>query len=267
MKRISFTIFNQKSFLTRSVLAISLLSMLSSCSWITSRRSLFGDTSEDKKDEVTGSSVSKAQYDDLLKRYEALMREKKINNVQSPNDANQLANQLENQAVDPSQIVDALNKVPEGAVLAETVDVFDKAQGSNQTAESSSALNSTTPIIQGKQVIDSSMMEDQITKIRKAAVLVGENKFDNALTIIKELEKSPIRQIVVRSKYLLGEILFRQGEYDLSMQIYEEVINKNAFSGLVIKTLGRLIVCAEKLKLNAKKEKYYSILHDFFERA
>ena len=64
----------------------------------------------------------------------------------------------------------------------------------------------------------------------------------------------------------MGEILFSQGEYDLSLQIFEEILERHAFSGLVIKTLGRLIVCSEKLKLVGKQEKYYSILHDFFEQ-
>ena len=49
------------------------------------------------------------------------------------------------------------------------------------------------------------------------------------------------------------------------MQIFEEIIEKDAFSGTVIKALGRLIVCSEKLKLEKKKERYYSLLHDFFE--
>jgi hypothetical protein len=62
-------------------------------------------------------------------------------------------------------------------------------------------------------------------------------------------------------------MLFRQGEFDLSMQVFEEIITKYAFSGVVIKTLGRLIVCSERLKLAKKREQYFSILHDFFESA
>ena len=82
---------------------------------------------------------------------------------------------------------------------------------------------------------------------------------------MRPLEKSPVKQLMVWSKYLIGEILFKQNEFDLAMQVFEEIINKHAFSGLVIKSLGRLIVCSEKLKLTKKKEQYYSLLHDFFE--
>ena len=50
------------------------------------------------------------------------------------------------------------------------------------------------------------------------------------------------------------------------MQVYEEILQKDAFSGLVLKTLGRLVVCSTKLKLKKKEEQYYSVLHDFFEQ-
>ena len=83
--------------------------------------------------------------------------------------------------------------------------------------------------------------------------------------ILKELEGSKEKQIVVRAKMMLGDLLFNQGEYDLSSQVYEEIIGKYAFSGFVIKALGKLVVCSEKLKQPEKQAKYYSLLHDFFE--
>ena len=91
------------------------------------------------------------------------------------------------------------------------------------------------------------------------------NKFDAALTELKKIEKSKVKQVRVRARFSIGEIMFRQGEYDLAMQIYEEILQQDAFSGIVIKTLGRLIVCSEKLKLKKKQEQYYSMLYNFFE--
>ncbi len=79
------------------------------------------------------------------------------------------------------------------------------------------------------------------------------------------LEHSKVRQIAVQAKYYIGMILFKQSEFDLSMQLFEEIIRKDAFSGVVLKALGKLIVCTEKLKLSKKRERYYSMLHDFFE--
>ncbi len=95
--------------------------------------------------------------------------------------------------------------------------------------------------------------------------LVGQNKFEDALQLLKSLEGSSNNQVAVRTKFWTGEIFFKQGEYDLSMQVYEEVISQHAFSSIVLKALGRLIVCVEKLKLQKKYDLYYSLLHDFFE--
>ncbi len=108
-------------------------------------------------------------------------------------------------------------------------------------------------------------IDDQIIRLREVQENIKVNKFENALVILKELENSKEKQIVVRAKMMLGDLLFNQGEFDLASQVYEEVINKYAFSGLVLKALGKLIVCSEKLKQPERQAKYYSLLHDFFE--
>ena len=86
----------------------------------------------------------------------------------------------------------------------------------------------------------------------------------DSLSSDKAGEKS-LGQIVVRAKIMLGDLLFTQGEFDLASQVYEEVVKKYAFSGYVLKALGRLVSCSEKLKQPDKQAKYYSLLHDFFE--
>ncbi len=249
----------------RSLMIMSLISMsLTSCSWIDSRRSLFG--SEEGEDMASaegvasGQTVPKEQFDELTRKYEALLKAQRIEESETVN-ANQMMNKVESEQVIDSDIVaEEISKVKAATELGGTVDVF------NQGNRSTPSVQFPAVQLADSSSYDSNLVEAQITSIRKAEALVDQNKFDEALTVIKTLEKSPLKQIVVRSKFLLGEILFKQGEYDLSMQIFEEVINRYAFSGLVIKTLGRLIVCSEKLKLAAKQEKYYSILHDFFEQ-
>lgn len=233
---------------------------LTSCSWVTSRRSLFGDDAEEESTNAPMATVPKAQFDALAAKYEALLRERRSGGMQDSqmeaatgDAANQMMNQMEK---NPALVVDELSRVKSASELAETVDVFRQSQNAKAM--------SLKPMSTGE--IDNALIEDHITKVRKAETLVSQNKFDAALIIIKELERSPVKQVVVRAKYLMGEILFGQGEYDLAMQIFEEILQKHAFSGLVIKTLGRLIVCSEKLKLAGKQEKYYSILHDFFDQ-
>lgn len=251
-----------KSF-CRSLLITSFVSLsLTSCSWIDSKRSLLGDDEDAvSAGEASGKMVPKAQFDELARKYEALLKEKRIEDSETMK-ANQMMNQVENRPIIDSDIVaEEISKVKAAEELGGTVDVF-KQRGAGATP------TSQVPAVQlaDSPSYDANLVEAQINQIRKAEALVAQNKFDAALTTIKDLEKSPLKQVVVRAKFLLGEILFKQGEFDLSMQIFEEVIHKYAFSGLVIKTLGRLIVCSEKLKLPEKQEKYYSILHDFFEQ-
>ena len=88
---------------------------------------------------------------------------------------------------------------------------------------------------------------------------------EKAMILLKELEGSPVRQIKVRAKLNIGNLLFDQKEYDLALQKYEEIIGQYAFSGLVLEALTKIIDCSEKLGLQEKRKRYYSILHDFFE--
>lgn len=232
----------------------SALLLSSSCSWISSRRSLFGD-SEDEQKKKEAAPVSRAEYESLLKKYNSLQKSQRIEQAQTPSDVNNMLNNMEsgNQEKLLSELKDVSPQ--SDSPLAETVDVFAKTQSPAPMSLS-----------KGVSTLNPDLVESQIEQIRKASALINENKLDAGLKIVKGLEGSSVRQIAVRAKFLLGEILFKQGEYDLSMQIFEEVLTKHAFSGVVIKTLGRLIVCAEKLKVDEKKEKYYSILHDFFEQ-
>lgn len=251
-----------KFFSSSLVITSFIVVSLTSCSLIDSKRSLLGDDKNTvRADETAEKTVPRDQFDELTRKYEALLKEKRIEDSKRSH-ANELMNKVESKPIIDSDIVaQEISKVKPEAELGGTVDVFNQREG-----KSSPTVQVSSVQLSDSSRYDSNLVETQITQIRKAEALVAQNKFDAALTTIKNLEKSPLKQIVVRAKFLLGEILFKQGEYDLSMQIFEEVVNKYAFSGLVIKTLGRLIVCSEKLKLAGKQEKYYSILHDFFEQ-
>lgn len=191
----------------------------------------------------------KQKYDELAKRYSLLQQE-----LTSENSRPQILDDLNSSSSDEA--------APD---LAETVDVFAKQQQKRESKGSSSKKMTASPQI-SSQDIDSGLIEEQIQILRKIEERVAQNRFNEALQEIKKIEDSPIRQINVRAKFNLGEVLFAQEEYDLAMQIYEEIIKEDAFSGVVLKTLGRLIVCSENLKLDKKRDTYYSILHDFFQQ-
>lgn len=241
-------------FLSLTLLAVS------SCSWITSKRSLFGEEeSASAASANTHQTVPKAQYDQLVTKYNSLLEQtKNLTPVEAGN--------TQAEAQDLTQALSQAPSTPKNPELAETVDVFAKL-GNDVTVDTQSSVpsmvsqSSSSAVAPDYKNVD---VEGEIATLRRVEEMVYSNRHEEALKLIKTIENSKVRQVAVRARFLLGELMFNQGEFDLSMQVFERILAQDAFSGVVIKTLGRLIVCSEKLGLNDKKEKYYSMLHDFF---
>lgn len=239
--------------------------ILTSCSSLWLHRDQTVDSALNDGAQSQSSTVSKEQYDELARKYNDLLSQSKnlkaIEAAQAPivvaNPNDQKKPSLaEETHIDPSELVNRIDSaIPDVAN-------FESAEVANKPATPGPA----TPTSMGvKTVNNTDEIDDQISRLREVQELVKVNKFEQALVILKELETSKEKQIVVRAKMMLGDLLFNQGEFDLSSQVYEEIINKYAFSGFVIKALGKLVVCSEKLKQPEKQAKYYSLLHDFFE--
>lgn len=233
-------------FASRNVLLVFIASLLFSCSWVTSKRSLFGGETESSTAENVPKEVTKEQYDELLAKYETLRKERQAENIKNPTE---IAAQ---EGGSSSNLMEDLQAAKLKSELAETVDVFGK--------EIQPSIPMGVELRPGDAAV-----EEQIKQIKMAESDVGANKIDSAMVIIKSLEKSPVPQVRARAKMLLGDVLLKQNEYDLAMQVYEDIIRHEAHSGVVLKVLGKLILCTEKLKQDQKKEQYFSMLHDFFE--
>ncbi len=222
-----------------------MLANLSGCAYFSKRNS--NAAAEEK--------VSKAEYDALLAKYRQALGNK--------TEKAEPATGTTRAAAPTSAESIAAAPTPE---LVETVDVF--ASGVTVTPSDKGAAVKTASVVarpKAKVIPPSDAeIERQIKAWRQAARLVAQKKYDQALTILRPLEKSRVKQIVVRTRFLTAEILYAQKEYDLAFQVYEEVIQQYAFSGLVLSALDRLVTCADKLNLTAKKEQYYSLLHDIF---
>ena len=259
-------------------------SLMQSCSWVTSRRRLFGSDpkiEKEKKAEIKkkkaqayakkgkSAEVPREEYEQLMGKYQALLKgeydpnqlEAEKNKFQEP--------QRDVNIKDPAQLVEKLKTAPSipsrmgdgpKGELVETVDVFGK-NGIVRNEKPRTRIG----LQQHESDFVSDSIESEIEKLREAEALIANNKFNEGLNHLKVVENSTSRQVRVRAKFLLGEILFKQKEYDLAMQVFGEIISKDAFSGMVLKSLGRLIICCEKLKQEKKQQQYYSILHDFFE--
>lgn len=244
-----------------------ILFFVTSCSSFWSRKTV-DDKNDDKK--VAPQMVSKEQYDELAKKYQDLINSSKNQIISSEAKTNietaqttptEAKEQLKPAAavatnLDPSELVNHLDKALSDVSPTIGVDALKEDTKKGPPVPSSMAI---------QQINHTDDIDEQIIQLREAATLVKVNKFENALAILKDLETSKEKQIMVRAKLMLGDLLFQQGEFDLAMQAYEDIIKNHAFSGLVVKALGKLVACSEKLKQPEKQAKYYSLLHDFFE--
>lgn len=230
----------------------------SSCSWLSKRKTLFDDVTKESDEAPSGKKMSQKKYDDLMKKYEDLLR--KYNEQQVANRGGQ-SNKSESE-----QLIKDLGASRPGIGLAETVDVFGKNGIANQAKKEKSGIVVDSGLEQPLPMSDKKL-ESEVAELNKAIDHLRGNRFDQGMEIFKKLEKSESNQIRVRAKYFIGDLLFIQKEYDLSLQIFEDLIQNYAFSGVTLKALGRLIVCSQQLKLKEKEERYYSILHDFFGRS
>ena len=97
-------------------------------------------------------------------------------------------------------------------------------------------------------------IKDQMALLRKGTKFLNQNDHVQALELAKGLERSKNRQIQAKASLLKGEVLFKQEQYDLAMQIFEDLIGQYAFSGVTLTALKRLIICTEKLNLTKKKQ-------------
>lgn len=240
-----------------SLLGPLMFFILSGCSLFTERRPIGEDTrpEDDRK-------VSRVQYDQLLKKYELLLKEQR-----KRDDVNKAV-----PAEEPALAKE--NKTHAGSELTETVNVLTGEQAANHTAgrdenhEGGPGVEAVLlPEIShpDKFMLGDQKLEEEIQKLDEGRKVLLKGLFPEALKILQGLENSEYKQIKVRAKFTIGELLMKQKEFDLSLQIFEDILQNYAFSGVVIKTLGHLITCSQKLKLEKKERTYTSMLKDFFQ--
>ena len=229
--------------------AASLLALLtlSSCAWLDSvERKLIGE--DDPRASAPSNSkrpqmVPKAQYDELLTRFEDMKRENEALKDGRPS-SNPLLNDLQNAPVITNQGV-------KSAAQGETVDVF---------AGQAGAVAPTVAV----QHADPGDIEAQLMNYRQALSMKTQNQGE-AMKMFTSLAHNGTPAIKVRAQYQMGEILMQQGEFDLAMQAFDEIISRQAHSGVVLDALRNSVVCADKLGMKQKGDQYRSLLRDVFQ--
>ncbi|MBF0359977.1 MAG: hypothetical protein HQK49_03155 [Oligoflexia bacterium] len=106
-------------------------------------------------------------------------------------------------------------------------------------------------------------LENEIAELTRALEVLGKRQYGSAMKILQNVENSKFKQVKVRAKFYIGEILLLQKEYDLAMQSYDEIINKYAYSSVTLRALERGALCAKKLSLKDKYERYNSLIRIF----
>ncbi len=222
-----------------SLIPFASLLVLSSCAWYRNvERSLVAD---DEKQALKRSSrpVPREQYDQLLLKYEELS--KKYENLK------------EKPASSEGSLVDELQKTQtenfsQGSsnLETETVNVFPTTEKTN-----------SMPVEVPEDV------ESQLNLYRRGISLKQTNPGE-ATKIFQQLENQAISPVRARARFQVGDILLTKGQYDLALQVFENLINKNSDSGIVIDALRGAVTASDKLGIVNKKDQYTSMLKDVF---
>jgi tetratricopeptide (TPR) repeat protein len=228
------------------IFAMCFIATLTSCSsFVESTRKMIDGDSPRKSTKQSGW-VSKSQYDDLMVKYK---------------DLSQRYENLKEKKSAPNASYDQAQEMSSSSVNSEeTVDVFGEDGLANQV---SASLDEVSSKVKSKP-LSSSEIDQEVKTYKKAALLKDNGKVDESLKVFQFLEKSQTKQIRVRSKIHIGQIYLVKKQFDLALQVFESVINQEAFSARVLDALEGAVISSSSLGLTDKKLRYESMLKDVF---
>lgn len=214
----------------------SVLVLTSACSWYRDmERSIVDEDRKEAEAARKRKNVSREQYDELLVKYEELSKKYEALKEGRPS---------------PSSLIDEIQSTPKTSanVETETVDIF--APAGNQTAASTASLPGD--------------IESELSLYRKGLMLKNSNAGE-AVKIFQQLENSKTPSVKVRAKFQMGEMLYSKQQYDLALQVFDDIITREAHSGVVLDALKYAAICSDKLGVAQKRDQYTSLLKDIFE--
>ena len=228
-----------------SVIHLSLLFI--SCSQIEKFKKSFKKDSQEENS-PQHQMVSQVQYEQLLAKYEELEN----NYLKLKN--NSSVHESLNKNINSKDAQQSSNHfLSKNSSSLETVDVF---QDDLFNPEDKSQKNSS--------ILIPPQIKLQIQIFRRAVSLLKDDQ-EEAIKIFQQLELKAIHPIKVRAKYELAQIFETKGQYDLALQIYEDIIHEHASSGVVLWALEGAVKLSEKLGIMNKRDLYGSMLKDIFE--
>ena len=110
---------------------------------------------------------------------------------------------------------------------------------------------------------DMKRVQKDISLLYQAYSKYRNKEYGDVIIILKELENSQVDKVRAQARYLLAITMLDQGELDLSMQIFEEIVLTMRNSAFALMSLEHLISNTKKLGL-IKKHEYFSQLYARF---
>ncbi len=186
--------------------------------------------------------VPKVQYDLLLEKYEKAVK----------NASSRASNMIPQGEF--SSIEEKIN-INNGNSIAESVDIVID----DERRQRKKIVNSFNPPMVSSKIKKES---PSLSKLLEGQLMLQKGNVDSAQNVFKTLMQNNEMSIRVSASYFFGKIIFEQKEYSLAMQVFEDIVHQYGFSSYVILALDHLIECAEKLNIQDKYERYYSMRHD-----
>src|SRR5690606_24345737 len=111
---------------------------------------------------------------------------------------------------------------------SETIDLF----GSPEM----NPISSPQVQVAASSVVVPKGLEDQVSLYRRGLILKQTNPGE-ATKVFQQLELNSAPAIEVRAKQQIGEMLFSKEQYDLALQVFEDIISHYSHSGVVLEAL------------------------------
>ncbi len=218
---------------------VVVLSAFSGCAWMERQTQKIVDGQREiVKEELQKEVVPRAQYEELLNKYQELQKSALA-------DSDYATNPM------ASKIQDA---------EMETVDVF---SSQDKKSDSTKPIQQIDTAPSGAELPEYAI-EGQVGDFQKALEQFRAGQWEKARPTLLSKVDSPVLQIAVRANFYLGETAFAQKKMDEAKGYFEKVVTTYAFSGLVVPSLERLVIIYRTLGQKESAEKYDSILRDVF---
>lgn len=228
------------------VVSILVCLFLTSCSsWVESTHKMI-DRDERAQKEPQRKWVHIGQYNQVVSQNKELkekveLLEAQLNKTSAP--TGDLASEM---------VHDAGNDPGRDNLITEVVDLSSITNPQKKIPSKSVAVVPIAPV-------EPERVEKEVDLYQKAVLLKDNGNFDEAIKIFNQLGQAKSKQILVRVKNQLGHIYQAQGQFDLAIQMFKEVIEKYAFSGVVISALAGIVECYDKMGMPNEKLKYESL--------